>query len=49
MSNEKYENLHERYTIKFCVKLQKTVIEMKEMLDAAYTKSAMSQTSVHRV
>ncbi len=43
---EKAENLHEqRYMIKFCVKLKKMVTEMKEMLDAAYNGSAMSQAS----
>ncbi len=47
MSDEKSKNLHEQqYTIKFCVKLKKKVIEMKEMFDAAY-KSAMSQASVY--
>ncbi len=35
MSDEKSENLPERYTIKFCVKLKKIITEMKEMLDAA--------------
>ncbi len=33
-------------TIKFCIKLKKTVTETKEMLDAAY-KSAMSQSRVY--
>ncbi len=49
-SYEKSENLHEEQhtsTIKFCLKLKKTVIEMKEMLKAAYNKSTMSQASVY--
>ncbi len=33
--------------IKFCIKLKKTVTEMKFVLDAAYSESAMSQASVY--
>ncbi len=37
ISDEKSKNLHEqRYAIKFWVKLEKTVTETKEMLDATY-------------
>ncbi len=36
------------FAIKFCVKLKKMVREMKEMLDAVYSESAMSQGSVYR-
>ncbi len=42
------KNLHEqRHTTKFCVKLEKMVTEIKEMLDAAYNESAMSQASIY--
>ncbi len=48
MSDEEHENLHERrYAIKFCVKLKKVITEMKEMLDAVYNESAMSEDSVY--
>ncbi len=35
MKDEKSENLREQWSIKFWIRLQKTVTEMKEMLDAA--------------
>ncbi len=48
MSDEKYENLHkQKYVIKFCTKLEKTVTKIKEILDAAYKESAMSQALVY--
>ncbi len=48
MSDKKSENLHkEWYIIKFCVKLKKMARKMKQMLDAAYTESDMSRTSVY--
>ncbi len=43
MSDEKSENLHEWYAIKFCVKVKKMVTEMKEMIDTAYNESTMSR------
>ncbi len=50
MSDENLENLHEQqYAIKLYVKLKKTVTERKEMLDAAYDESAISQASSSKV
>ncbi len=48
MSAERSNNLHEQWhAINFCVKLKKTVTEMKEMLNATYNGSAVSKTSVY--
>ncbi len=48
MHDENFENSHEQwYAIKFCVKLQNLVTEIKAMLDAADTESAMSRTFVY--
>ncbi len=47
MSDEKSKNVYKQwYTIKFCVKLKKTLTETKNMLDATYNESVMSQASV---
>ncbi len=48
MNDKNFKNLHDQwYVIKFCVKLKKTVTEMKEMSDAAYTKLATSQGCIY--
>ncbi len=50
MSDERSKNLHEQwYVIKFCVKLKKTVTEMKEMFDAIYNESAMLHINIYRL
>ncbi len=47
-SDKKFENLHkQQYTIEFCAKLKKMVTETKDMLDAAFNESTISQTNTY--